>query len=294
MSEETRMTDRKPTGRCPICDWPLAATANQGCVEGNCSYRPEYGSEEWYRIQRNKVACGHGNPSKGCDVQLLLQDALANEHPSPDRNVAEKIYADDAFIDAAVKYKFEGGALMNVVQAALAAMGDAFTRKDEDYGPEAGNDGIHATPSTAGTTSPARSESSVAKCIYGNEDCPTCPRDDASEISVVSEYSADYLKKLLDMAKDGKLELDPYFACRLVAAFHAIRSTEPVFASEMSLPREHGMPCYYCGEPADSLSGNPGKWPIALCHKDEPAGPAHIAGKDRRAGASDRGVIHQG
>jgi hypothetical protein len=26
--------------RCPICAWPLAATMEQGCVIGNCSYRP--------------------------------------------------------------------------------------------------------------------------------------------------------------------------------------------------------------------------------------------------------------
>jgi len=32
----------------------------------------------------------------------------------------------------------------------------------------------------------------------------------------------------------------------------------------------HNKPCYYCGEPCNSLAGNPGKWPVALCHADEP------------------------
>ncbi len=32
----------------------------------------------------------------------------------------------------------------------------------------------------------------------------------------------------------------------------------------------HGQPCYYCGKPCSSLSGNPGKWPIPLCHRDDP------------------------
>lgn len=32
----------------------------------------------------------------------------------------------------------------------------------------------------------------------------------------------------------------------------------------------HGEPCYYCGEPCDSLTGNPSMWPIPLCHSDEP------------------------
>jgi hypothetical protein len=32
----------------------------------------------------------------------------------------------------------------------------------------------------------------------------------------------------------------------------------------------HDEPCYYCGELCNSLIGNPGKWPIALCHSDDP------------------------
>ena len=32
----------------------------------------------------------------------------------------------------------------------------------------------------------------------------------------------------------------------------------------------HNEPCYYCGEPCNSLAGDPGKWPVGLCHSDEP------------------------
>jgi hypothetical protein len=32
----------------------------------------------------------------------------------------------------------------------------------------------------------------------------------------------------------------------------------------------HAAPCYYCGEKCDVLAGNPGKWPIPLCHADDP------------------------
>lgn len=32
----------------------------------------------------------------------------------------------------------------------------------------------------------------------------------------------------------------------------------------------HGEPCYYCGEPCNSLAGDPGLWPIPLAHKDDP------------------------
>lgn len=42
-------------GRCSICDWPLAASADQGCVLGNCAYRQLPGTEEYRRIQQRKV-----------------------------------------------------------------------------------------------------------------------------------------------------------------------------------------------------------------------------------------------
>ena len=32
----------------------------------------------------------------------------------------------------------------------------------------------------------------------------------------------------------------------------------------------HNEPCYYCGEQCSSLSALPSRWPIPLCHADEP------------------------
>lgn len=57
------MTD---IARCPICCWPLAATMEQGCVPGNCSYRPDPHASpaEYARVQRNRQALaeeGRGN-----------------------------------------------------------------------------------------------------------------------------------------------------------------------------------------------------------------------------------------
>lgn len=40
--------------RCEICGWPLEDSIEKGCVPGNCSYRPDPGSEEYARIQRNR------------------------------------------------------------------------------------------------------------------------------------------------------------------------------------------------------------------------------------------------
>lgn len=43
-------------GRCPVCEWPLAENREQGCVPDNCSYRPEQGSAEYWRIHRRRAA----------------------------------------------------------------------------------------------------------------------------------------------------------------------------------------------------------------------------------------------
>lgn len=42
--------------RCPICDWPLANSVDEGCIPGNCSYRPDphASPEEYARIQRRR------------------------------------------------------------------------------------------------------------------------------------------------------------------------------------------------------------------------------------------------
>jgi hypothetical protein len=42
------------THRCPICDWLFASNRDGGCVLGDCSYRPNQYSQEWYRIQQNR------------------------------------------------------------------------------------------------------------------------------------------------------------------------------------------------------------------------------------------------
>ena len=59
--------------RCPICDWPFAANRDEGCVPGDCSYRPEQWSPEWYRIQRNRQALAE--EAKG---NIVLRDEAGN------------------------------------------------------------------------------------------------------------------------------------------------------------------------------------------------------------------------
>ena len=41
--------------RCRVCDWPLRERMEDGCVEGNCSYRPAQGTEEHARIQARRA-----------------------------------------------------------------------------------------------------------------------------------------------------------------------------------------------------------------------------------------------
>ncbi len=40
--------------RCAVCNWPLAASPEDGCVPGNCSYRPPEGSDEYRRLQERR------------------------------------------------------------------------------------------------------------------------------------------------------------------------------------------------------------------------------------------------
>ena len=44
----------EPEARCQICDWPIKKTIQEGCVPGNCSFRPAEGSPEYYRIQERR------------------------------------------------------------------------------------------------------------------------------------------------------------------------------------------------------------------------------------------------
>ena len=43
----------------------------------------------------------------------------------------------------------------------------------------------------------------------------------------------------------------------------------------MSNRLEHDGPCYYCNEPTESHAGNPGLWPVMLCHPDDPGRVKH-------------------
>ena len=75
------MTD--DTKRCEICDWPLVARMEDGCVPGNCSYRPEQGTDEHRRIQERREALARGeNPWAVPDALLELQrvEAEVREH----------------------------------------------------------------------------------------------------------------------------------------------------------------------------------------------------------------------
>ncbi len=41
--------------RCEVCGYALAASLEDGCVPGNCSYRPTIGTAEYHRIMRKRT-----------------------------------------------------------------------------------------------------------------------------------------------------------------------------------------------------------------------------------------------
>jgi hypothetical protein len=72
-------------GRCMACSWPLSQSAERGCVQGNCSFRPGEHTPE-YRSwkQRTDVLTLARKYYRGAPVQKLsnhddVQDAAAGE-----------------------------------------------------------------------------------------------------------------------------------------------------------------------------------------------------------------------
>ena len=47
-----RVEDWLSRGRCGACGWTLAASASEGCVPGDCAYRPDDPAEK-----RQRSAC---------------------------------------------------------------------------------------------------------------------------------------------------------------------------------------------------------------------------------------------
>jgi hypothetical protein len=56
--------------RCKVCNWPLAASVQQGCVPGNCSYRPS-DPQEQARVRERREALS----SQGGQVSTYRVDA---------------------------------------------------------------------------------------------------------------------------------------------------------------------------------------------------------------------------
>jgi len=86
------MTDG--TKRCEICDWPLATRIEDGCVPGNCSYRPKEGSDEHRRIRERRESLARGEDPRAGDVRVLGQPATRLTPP------AEVLAAAEALNDA--------------------------------------------------------------------------------------------------------------------------------------------------------------------------------------------------
>jgi len=41
--------------RCPVCDWPMEESRENGCAPGDCAYRPREGSAEHRRIEARRA-----------------------------------------------------------------------------------------------------------------------------------------------------------------------------------------------------------------------------------------------
>lgn len=44
-----------PVTRCQVCGWVLATDSSKGCVPGNCSMRPDEGTEEHLQLRSRRA-----------------------------------------------------------------------------------------------------------------------------------------------------------------------------------------------------------------------------------------------
>lgn len=70
-----------------------------------------------------------------------------------------------------------------------------------------------------------------------------------------------------DLCPDPQKDCRDWRGCFVETAVVALEAAEGV---RSVMPEGHDKACYYCGDPCNGLAGNPAKWPIPLCHKDDP------------------------
>lgn len=76
-------------GRCPICDWSFAKSRNEGCIPGDCSYRPREGSDEYLRIEQRRAALGHAEITEGPPHEYLERIAICVTEGIPQERAEE-------------------------------------------------------------------------------------------------------------------------------------------------------------------------------------------------------------
>lgn len=70
------VTQRMTFGRCPICDWPMAESADKGCVPGDCSYRPEDPAEQRRIRERREELAKKTPPPGGMSMEEAAADSF--------------------------------------------------------------------------------------------------------------------------------------------------------------------------------------------------------------------------
>ena len=102
-AQEAGKMASEPESRCPICDWPIKKTIQEGCVPGNCSFRPAEGRPEYYRIQERRRQLEMDKlprkPAAASELKYYsvdgvsgpIQPAAASEQPTAAPQVREVI-----------------------------------------------------------------------------------------------------------------------------------------------------------------------------------------------------------
>lgn len=97
-----------PGASCEVCGWTLAESREKGCVQGDCSYRPTDGTDEWFRIRARREALAsaaaksalHSAEREVLEACVEESKALDDVRARPNHIRARKRHTDAIYIRA--------------------------------------------------------------------------------------------------------------------------------------------------------------------------------------------------
>lgn len=216
-------------GRCEICGWTLKTDPKDGCVSGNCSYRPDIGSPEGIRIGERRAA--------------LTRSARVSAEPPP-TFCREGLDGCQNEACAAAKPKTAGELFFALPAAKRAAFMDAFEAAIDRT-----QEAADARPERAGTNDSTAAERRDAAGDSLQYSGPMCERCAAAGCGEQSSGPCLALKADILAAVAAAQPRAAAFAPRPVS--REVLDMQLDAKAEQPAPTRETMHCLTCGGPCD-------------------------------------------